>query len=321
MSELSIYLAGPVRDVDDNGRGWRDDLKEERVGYHPDHEYEQIEWLDPLDKYDPGDEMERQKYDENIVAKDIELLAQADAMLVNLPDDDIETWGTPMEMVYATECFDIPVSLCWQADGTVSPWAQVHANYVCGQLQSALAWLEKYCGLDTEPWVEADEFAPVAVDFANPVVEPPHDVAGGSAVFSSTTIDLDMSDGEVDTSDETDTLTGDEKARALLSDVAALVHSDRDTHGDAVENQQHIGEGWQWYLDAQGKLTDDAEITGGDVGRMMGLLKMSRTAVGEYDVDHDRDVAGYAGIAAACEVDSGRVDVSELTVQDMEAHE
>ena len=115
--------------------------------------------------------------------------------------------------------------------------------------------------------------------------------------------------------------SGDDTARVVLEDVAALVSSDRDTHGDAVENQEHIARGWTWYLRGQGVLEADESLSGGDVGRMMAILKMSRTAVGSYDVDHDRDIAGYAGIAAACEYSRGNVPDDELTVSDYGAHE
>jgi len=115
--------------------------------------------------------------------------------------------------------------------------------------------------------------------------------------------------------------SGDETAAIVLHDTAELVDSDRDTHGDAVENQEHIAQGWTWYLRGQGVLDGDEELTGGDVGRMMMLLKTSRTAVGSYDVDHDRDVAGYAGIAAACEYMRDNVGDDELTVSDYGGHE
>ena len=118
-----------------------------------------------------------------------------------------------------------------------------------------------------------------------------------------------------------DDTAGDTDASRLLADVADLVNDDRDSHGDAVENQEHIAAGWTWYLRGQGILGEDEELTGGDVGRMMGLLKMSRACVGSYDVDHDRDIVGYAGIAAACEYHRGNVEDENLTVSDLEAHE
>ncbi|MDB9247414.1 DUF6378 domain-containing protein [Halorubrum ezzemoulense] len=114
--------------------------------------------------------------------------------------------------------------------------------------------------------------------------------------------------------------SGDERARRLLEDVGRLVDSDRDTHGDAVENQEHIASAWTWYLRGQGALDEDEELTGLDVAYMMALLKMSRNAVGEFDIDHPRDVAGYAGIGAACSVARGWADDDELEVADYGEH-
>jgi len=106
--------------------------------------------------------------------------------------------------------------------------------------------------------------------------------------------------------------SGDEMAASLLHDTADLVNDDRDTHGDAVENQRHISEGWTWYLRGQGVLGPDERLDGTDVAYMMALLKMSRHCVGTFDVDHLRDTAGYAGIGAACAVDRGDAPLGEL---------
>lgn len=116
-------------------------------------------------------------------------------------------------------------------------------------------------------------------------------------------------------------MTGDEMVSTLLADTAELVSSDRDTHGDAVVNQSHIAQGWTWYLRGQGILDEDERLTGGDVGRLMAIVKLSRTSVGDYDIDHDRDVAGYVGIAAACEVADGNADANNLAVDDLGEHE
>jgi len=110
--------------------------------------------------------------------------------------------------------------------------------------------------------------------------------------------------------------SGDALASGLLADTADLVSDDRDTHGDAVENQEHIAEAWTWYLRGHGLLAEDAAVDGADVARMMQLVKLSRGAVGEYDVDHDRDVAGYAGIAAAVETVQGNATVEEVLPDD-----
>ena len=120
---------------------------------------------------------------------------------------------------------------------------------------------------------------------------------------------------------ETQLPSGDALARMLLEDVGTLVDDDRDTHGDAVENQEHIATGWTWYLRGQGVLNDDEQLTGLDVAYMMAILKMSRNAVGEYDVDHPRDIAGYAGIGAACQVARGETSLEDLTVSDYGGHE
>lgn len=116
------------------------------------------------------------------------------------------------------------------------------------------------------------------------------------------------------------TMTGDKKAATLLEDVAALVESDEDTHGDAVENQQHIATGWTWYLRGTDILGPDERLTGDDVAMMMALVKSSRHAVGDASIEHLRDVAGYAGIGGACMVDRGNVDQDDLTVDDYGEH-
>lgn len=106
--------------------------------------------------------------------------------------------------------------------------------------------------------------------------------------------------------------SGDELASSLLFDTADLISDDRDTHGDAVENQQHIAAGWTWYLRGKGALDADESIHGDDVAAMMAMLKMSRHAVGTHDMDHMRDIAGYAGIGGACLVARGAADADEL---------
>lgn len=109
-----------------------------------------------------------------------------------------------------------------------------------------------------------------------------------------------------------DDTTGDAMASMLAEDVMTLLTDSRDTHGDAVENQQHIAHGWTWYLRGIGVLDFDEELTGSDVGRMMALLKMSRAATGEEDIDHDRDIAGYGSISGACQVARGDADIEDL---------
>jgi len=105
---------------------------------------------------------------------------------------------------------------------------------------------------------------------------------------------------------------GDTLAAMVLEQTAGLITDSRNTHGDAVQNQQHIADGWTWYLRGQGVLDEDESLDGLDVAYMMGLVKMSRNAVGEFDIDHPRDIAGYAGIGGACKVASGEADVRDI---------
>ena len=111
---------------------------------------------------------------------------------------------------------------------------------------------------------------------------------------------------------------GDANAAALIHDVSTLVDGDRDSHGDAVQQQEAAAEAWTWYLRIHGFLASGARIHGSDVARMMELLKISRGGVGEYDLDHDRDAVGYAGIAGACAVYEGDADREDLTRGDAE---
>jgi hypothetical protein len=108
-------------------------------------------------------------------------------------------------------------------------------------------------------------------------------------------------------------MNGDNAAADLIEDVASLVGDDRESHGDAVAQQEAAAEVWTWYLQQHNLLPLSKSLGGDDVARMMLLLKLSRGANGEYDIDHDRDAIGYAGIAGACAVSDGKADETELT--------
>lgn len=123
-------------------------------------------------------------------------------------------------------------------------------------------------------------------------------------------VEIEGPDGDSDRS-------GDHLAGLLINDAYETVTSSRDSHGDAVENMTHIANGWTWYLRGMGLLGPDERIPPAVSARMMEIVKLSRASVGSIDVDHDRDVAGYAGIAGACEVAEGNATQEDLTeVQD-----
>lgn len=120
------------------------------------------------------------------------------------------------------------------------------------------------------------------------------------------------------TADDTDHHPdGDLDAAAMLQDVADLVYGDRDSHGDAVEQQAAAADAWTWYLRIHGLLVSGERLRGSDVARLMELLKISRGGIGAYDLDHDRDAAGYAGIAGACAVQEGDAARDDLTRGDI----
>lgn len=349
------YLAGPVLDAEDNGQSWRDDVKDS---------YDQFEWLDPLDKYVHSEAIEDDEewLPEMIVEEDLAMIDEADFLLVRY--DGQQTFGTPMEMFYASER-NIPVFVVWAADIGLSPWVEHHAQTVRNTMPRAMMDVTHYFDPHaTDPEVanvgeydlESDIEAIQSEADPSEGIDPVDTLAGVGAIpddtdystvcdgcsFDESSTDdgylgrveqgvmsftLDMEEGEViDTENIPDWLeivskdeedepidlpdespedilhpTGDELAGQVLENTASLINDDRDTHGDAVQNQEHIAEGWTWYLRGHGLLGPRQSLDGADVARMMVLLKQSRLAVGEYDLDHDRDSAGYAGIAAACE--------------------
>lgn len=103
-------------------------------------------------------------------------------------------------------------------------------------------------------------------------------------------------------------MDGDEIASEVLHDVANLINDDRDSHGDAVRQHRVAANLWTAYFQGIGLLQPDQSIDSDQVARCMDLLKTSRSAVGEYDIDSDRDGAGYSGIAAACSLAEGKTD-------------
>jgi hypothetical protein len=75
----------------------------------------------------------------------------------------------------------------------------------------------------------------------------------------------------------------------ILQGAAKAVQNRHDRHGDYRASHQRIASLWSAYL---GK-----PVTPTDVARMMILLKVARSQVGdESDPDHATDIAGYADL-------------------------
>ena len=85
-----------------------------------------------------------------------------------------------------------------------------------------------------------------------------------------------------------------EEAGKLAAEVGSILSERNGTHGDPVENHDHIASMWTAYLgDVLGR-----PINGSEVADMMILLKLSRKKVGGMDIDHYQDAIGYAAIGS-----------------------
>lgn len=145
---MKVYMAGPIQHAHDDGKGWRQRVKER---------YDYIEWLDPFDKYDstePEDQIREmdEVTEEYIVEEDLKLIHDSDAVLVHW--ENVPSVGTPMEIRYAY-VNDIPVVLQTTVDDP-SPWLTYHADSVHETFDEAVvetcyaAWESK----TKEQWVQ-----------------------------------------------------------------------------------------------------------------------------------------------------------------------
>lgn len=128
-----VYLGGPIQHADDDGHGWREQIIED---------YPEIEFNNPLDKYDPSlDDVEvlhdpsnfdaesekEQITPTEYVAEDKIQICQSECLLVGLPE--IISRGTCMEMMYAYDR-NIPFYVWIQDEQVESGWVYDHAESV-----------------------------------------------------------------------------------------------------------------------------------------------------------------------------------------------
>jgi len=125
----TVYLAGPVKERADSGATWRQDVADEWG--------DDFNFADPLAKYDPDDDPPPSAAE--IVGADLGMIDDADAVLVRYAGEP--TWGTPMEVRYA-HVNAVPVALAWVAGSDLSPWAEVHADYIRPDIGAALSALQ-----------------------------------------------------------------------------------------------------------------------------------------------------------------------------------
>lgn len=144
MSELTVYLAGPVAHKADGGASWRNAITET-------YSDAPIDFRNPLSKYkvpatdveivsdDPG---ENEVTPADIVHADKELLRESDAVLVGY--SAVRSIGTPMEVMWAYNRYK-PVAL-WIRDGTpeenLSPWYRHHVSGIYDEMSDAVGALQ-----------------------------------------------------------------------------------------------------------------------------------------------------------------------------------
>jgi len=128
---VTIYLAGPITNAEDNGRIWRNEIQMAHTGY---------------DFYNPLAHIDATKEDVDptqVVEQDRAAIRQSDAVLVGFTD--VRMWGTPMEVEYAYQ-LDKPVAL-WVRDDTpiddLPLWAE-ETTYPTKNRQEALDYLERH---------------------------------------------------------------------------------------------------------------------------------------------------------------------------------
>ena len=94
------------------------------------------------------------------------------------------------------------------------------------------------------------------------------------------------------------------KKEEILMKAAELISRKRqDTHGDCFKNHSQIADLWSVFLDD--KLKPMKEITPGDVAIMMCLLKISRSTMGDFNLDDFVDGAAYMAISG--EMNNGSI--------------
>lgn len=137
-----IYLGGPMQHLHKQDVvAWREALEDKYKLY------DNVELINPLDqnpsehKASMIDDHEEIYFHRNeIVRSDLVALRKATGLLVNWVPD-VETAGTPMEMVYAVQ-WSTPIALVYSGnEKMLSPWLHYHADEVFDILEDGIEFL------------------------------------------------------------------------------------------------------------------------------------------------------------------------------------
>lgn len=137
----SVYLSGPIRCVEDDGRGWRNKVIDEYD--------DEFTFLNPLDEHDPENEEiignpdnfdtdseKKQVLPTEYVMDDKRLISQSEFILVGLPDSIAR--GTMMECMWGY-LHQTPLYV-WTIDGQdESGWIYEHSEIVSDDLDEVVS--------------------------------------------------------------------------------------------------------------------------------------------------------------------------------------
>lgn len=140
-----IYLSGPIRCVDDNGVGWREQLIED---------YPEITFNSPLDNYSPEthnilndpanfeeNSEKRQVMPSEYVLEDKIMINESDAIFVGLPQSIAR--GTMMESMYGY-LMDKPLFVWVIDDQEESGWIFEHAEFMSNNRDQVISELKRW---------------------------------------------------------------------------------------------------------------------------------------------------------------------------------
>ena len=142
----TIYLSGPVRKVDDYGRGWREELIDDYG--------DEFDFINPLDEFAPDTHelindprnIDEESDKEPVLPSEYVFegkrgIREAEYMFVGLSEEIAR--GTSMECMYA-HFYDTPFFV-WTRDGqTESGWIYEHAHCVYDDRDKVMDVLSNY---------------------------------------------------------------------------------------------------------------------------------------------------------------------------------
>jgi hypothetical protein len=142
----TIYLSGPIRKADDNGRNWREELIDDYS--------DKFDFINPLDRYNPDEHKilndpihlsedceKNQVLPSEYVLSDKMGIRQAEFLFVGLPE--IIARGTCMECQYAS-MNDTPIFVWTMDQQEESGWLYSHAEVMYDDRDALMEYIENY---------------------------------------------------------------------------------------------------------------------------------------------------------------------------------